>query len=258
MQDILRAVANGSLSLEDAEKRLELFAITELEGLANLDAGRSRRLGRPEIIRCAGKPVEQAVEMAASLLETEDLVILSSATVDHAEAIRTRVQHAALEFDDQAQLIVWRKPGTEAKPSVGTISVVTAGTSDIPVARQVRVIAEALGTSADLYPDVGISGLHRLFPVVRAIAETEPDVVVVVAGQEGGLAPVLAGLIDIPIVGVPTSTGTGLGGQGVGALTTMLQACSMGIAVVNIDNGVAAGAIAASIARRAHRRTADR
>ena len=258
MQDILQAVAEGSLSPEDAEKRLGLFAVTELEGLANLDASRSRRLGRPEIIRCAGKSLEQAVEMAASLLETEDLVILSGATSAHAEAIRPRAHGATVEFDEQAELIVWRKPGLGPKPSTGSVAVVTAGTSDIPVARQVQVIAEALGASSELYPDVGISGLHRLFPVVRAIVETEPDVVVVVAGQEGGLAPVLAGLIDVPIVGVPTSTGTGLGGQGIGALTTMLQACSMGIAVVNIDNGVAAGTIAASIARRAHRRAAGR
>ncbi len=258
MRDILQSVADGSLSPKDAEQRLGLFAITQLEGIANLDAGRIRRLGRPEIIRCAGKPVEQAVEMAASLLETEDLVILSGATVDHLSAIRTRSPDGALDFDQQAGLIVWRKLGTQAQTLVGTVSVVTAGTSDIPVARQVQVIAETLGVSTALYPDVGVSGLHRLFPVVRAIAETQPDAVVVVAGQEAGLAPVLAGLIDIPIVGVPTSTGTGFGGQGVGALTTMLQACSLGIAVVNIDNGVAAGVIAASIARRAHPRARDR
>ena len=259
MQDILQAVAEGSLSPEDAEKRLGLFAVTELEGLANLDASRSRRLGaagdhplRGEVVGAGGGDGGVAIgdRGPRDPLRRD----LGPRGGDQAP----RAHGATVEFDEQAELIVWRKPGLGPKPSTGSVAVVTAGTSDIPVARQVQVIAEALGASSELYPDVGISGLHRLFPVVRAIVETEPDVVVVVAGQEGGLAPVLAGLIDVPIVGVPTSTGTGLGGQGIGALTTMLQACSMGIAVVNIDNGVAAGTIAASIARRAHRRAAGR
>jgi NCAIR mutase (PurE)-related protein len=253
VRDILQAVANGSLSVEDGEKRLNLYAIAELEGLANLDAGRSQRLGRPEIIRCQGKPVEQAVEMAVSLLESEDIVILSSATAEHVSLLEAEFPGVLTEFEEQARIIVAKKPGVAAKTPVGKVSIVTAGTSDIPIATQARVMVESLGASADVYPDVGISGLHRLFPVVKKIIGSDSDVVVVIAGQEGGLAPVLAGLIDIPIVGVPASTGTGLGGEGIGALTTMLQACSMGIAVVNIDNGIAAGIIAASIARRAGR-----
>jgi NCAIR mutase (PurE)-related protein len=154
-------------------------------------------------------------------------------------------------------LIVARKPGSVEKTRVGRVSIVTAGTSDVPIALQAKVIVETLGAHADLYPDVGISGLHRLFPVVKQILESDPDVIIAIAGQEGGLAPVLAGLVDTPIVGLPTSTGSGFGGEGLGALTTMLQACSMGIAVVNIDNGIAAGVVASSIARRSSRDQRD-
>jgi NCAIR mutase (PurE)-related protein len=257
VRDILRAVSEGALTPDEAEKRLNLFAVTELEGLANLDAGRNARLGRPEIIRCSGKPVSLAVEMAASLLELQDLVILSGATAEHASLLRSNPRAPSVSFEETAGLIVARKPGSVEKTRVGRVSIVTAGTSDVPIALQAKVIVETLGVHADLYPDVGISGLHRLFPVVKQILDSDPDVIIAIAGQEGGLAPVLAGLVDIPIVGLPTSTGSGFGGEGLGALTTMLQACSMGIAVVNIDNGIAAGVVASSIARRSSRDQRD-
>ena len=257
MRDILRAVSEGVLTPDEAEERLNLFAVTELEGLANLDAGRNARLGRPEIIRCSGKPVSLAVEMATSLLESEDLVILSGATAEHALLLRSNPRAPSVVFEETARLIVARKPGSVEKTRVGRVSIVTAGTSDVPIALQAKMIVETLGAHADLYPDVGISGLHRLFPVVKQILESDPDVIIAIAGQEGGLAPVLAGLVDTPIVGLPTSTGSGFGGEGLGALTTMLQACSMGIAVVNIDNGIAAGVVASSIARRSSRDQRD-
>jgi NCAIR mutase (PurE)-related protein len=133
------------------------------------------------------------------------------------------------------------------------VAIITAGTSDIPVARQAQIILEETGCRTHTFWDVGIAGLHRLLPVVEELARLDCDALVVVAGQEGGLAPVLAGLVDLPIIGVPTSTGSGFGGEGISALMTMLQSCSLGIAVVNIDNGIAAGAIASSIARRARR-----
>ena len=130
------------------------------------------------------------------------------------------------------------------------VGIVTAGTSDIPVARQAQIISEELGCTVHTFWDVGVAGLHRLFPVVREVVRLDCDVVIAAAGQEGALAPVLAGLLDLPIIGLPTSTGRGYGGEGVSALMSMLQACSQGIAVVNIDNGIAAGAVASAMARR--------
>jgi NCAIR mutase (PurE)-related protein len=253
VRDILQALADGSLSVEEAEKRLKLYAVHELEGLANLDLQRSARIGRPEIVRCRGKSVQEAVALALPFLDEVGTVILSDATDAHAQALRAERPAVFVALEERAGLLVAKRPDVASPEPIGTIAVITAGTSDLPIAAQVQVIAEALGARVRLYPDVGISGLHRLFPVVRQVVELDPEVIVVIAGQEGGLAPVLAGLMDIPIVGVPTSVGTGFGGQGIAALSTMLQSCSLGMAVVNIDNGIAAGVVAAAIARRVAR-----
>ena len=254
MRDILRDLSTGALSIDEAESKLKLFAVQELEGIANLDVSRSTRLGRPDIVRCHGKTVDEAVTLALAVFDSEGSVILSTATADHAARFAEYRPNALLEFEARSGLLTGRASGAVAPSGAGVVAIVTAGTSDLPVALQVQIIARFLGTETALFPDVGISGLHRLFPVVRQVIAMDPDAVVVIAGQEGGLAPVLAGLIDMPIIGVPTSTGSGFGGLGVGALTTMLQACSMGIAVVNIDNGIAGGLIANTIARRAARR----
>ena len=253
MRDILRAVAEGALSLDEAEKRLKLFAVHELEGMANLDVGRNARVGRPEIVRCSGKPVEEAIALALPLLDEGGIVILSDATPDHAQALAHERPSASVHLEARAGLLVAERPDAPRPDPIGSVAIVTAGTSDIPIALQVQVIAQVLGVRTSLHPDVGISGLHRLFPVVEEIIQTDPEVIVVIAGQEGGLAPVLAGLVDIPIIAVPTSTGSGFGGQGIAALSTMLQSCALGLAVVNIDNGVAAGVMAAAIGRRVAR-----
>lgn len=247
-------MAAGALSVEEAAKLLELHAVRQLEGLARLDTARSLRRRVPEIVHSEGKPVEEAIKLAVALFDASTRAILSGATEAHRQLFSQLRPEAHITLDAKARMMVAKGAGFRPPSPGGTVGIVTAGTSDIPVARQAQVILEETGCTVHTFWDVGIAGLHRLFPVVREIIERDCDVVVVVAGQEGALAPVLAGLLDVPVIGLPTSTGSGYGGQGHSALMTMLQACSLGIAVVNIDNGVAAGAVAAAIARRARRK----
>ena len=253
MRDILQAVANGEVSIDEAQRRLNLHALHEVGAMANLDIGRITRSGKPEIVRCAGKSVEQAVALALPFLDATGVVALSHAAAEHDAALRVARPDALIRFEPEAGVLVARGPDAPEPPRIGRAAIVTAGTSDAPIAMQTKLIAEMLGVETTLHPDVGISGLHRLFPALEAIVESDPDVVVAIAGQEGGLAPVMAGLLDFPIIAVPTSTGTGYGGQGIAALSTMLQSCSLGLAVVNIDNGIAAAVMAATIIRRAAR-----
>jgi len=253
VRDILQALAGGEITVDEAQHRLNLYAIGEVGDVANLDLGRMSRTGKPEIVRCAGKSVDQAVQLALPFLEEPGVVALSSASADHEAAIRAARPDALIRFEPSAGILIVRNPDKPEPERIGRTAIITAGTSDMPIALQTQLIAEMLGVETALHTDVGISGLHRLFPVLQEVVESDPDVVVVIAGQEGGLAPVAAGLLDLPIIAVPTSTGTGYGGEGVGALSTMLQSCSLGLAVVNIDNGIAAGVMAATIARRANR-----
>jgi hypothetical protein len=147
-------------------------------------------------------------------------------------------------------MIVIKKKSFEVKRSGGKVGILTAGTSDISVAEEAKVVAEEMGCEVITAYDVGVAGIHRLFSPLKEMIGTDVDVVIVVAGREGALPSVVAGLVDVPVIAVPTSVGYGLGERGVSALMAMLQACSLGIAVVNIDGGVAAGAAAALIANR--------
>lgn len=156
-------------------------------------------------------------------------------------------------MNERARMAVLKKQGFAIERTGGRIGVLTAGTSDIPIAEEVKIVAEELGCEVFSSYDAGVAGLHRLFPPLREMIMRDVDVLVVIAGREGALPTVVSGLVDVPIIGVPTSIGYGYGGKGVSALMSMLQACSLGIAVVNIDGGVAAGAIAALIANRVAR-----
>ena len=253
MRDILQRVAEGSLTVEEAVKELNLYATKELEGLASLDVARGRRKGLPEIVRGKGKSAEEAIVLAVALYDASGRAIISDATDDHSRLLSQQRPESEVALDGKARILVAKSPGFRVPKAQGTVGIVTAGTSDIPVARQAQIILEETGCHTHTFWDVGVAGIHRLFPVVQEVIRLDCDVVIAVAGQEGALAPVLAGLLDLPIIGLPTSTGSGYGGEGVSALMTMLQACSQGIATVNIDNGIAAGAVASAIARRVRR-----
>jgi hypothetical protein len=251
LREVLEKLVNGQISIDDAERLLKIFAVEEIGNLARIDVGRGFRKGIPEIILAEGKRPEDVMEIALRMLNKKGRAIVSRATAEQTLTIKKAVpDDVFLQVDDKAGLIVIKRKDFEVKRTGGKVGILTAGTSDIPVAEEVRIIAEEMGCEVITAYDVGVAGIHRLFSPLKEIIEKDVDVIVVVAGREGALPSVVAGMIDVPIVAVPTSIGYGLGEKGVSALMAMLQACPLGLAVVNIDGGVAAGTVAALIANR--------
>lgn len=252
MREILEKLARGEISAEEAERLLGIFAIREIGGRIKLDVGRERRRGVPEVVLAEGKREEDLRELAFRVAREEGRIIISRARREQAEAIRRSLpEDLVLDGDEEIGFLVVRRKDFKIERTGGRIGILAAGTADIPVAREVELMASEMGCEVYSAYDVGVAGIHRLFSHLEEMRRRDVDVLVVVAGREGALASLVAALVDIPVVGVPTSTGWGFGGGGYGALAAMLQSCSLGLVVVNIDGGVAAGAAAALIARRA-------
>lgn len=213
-----------------------------LAGFAELDLDRGRRRGYPEAVFCAGKTPEQVRLIAAALRRRGARTLFTRATGAHAAAVLVELPDA-LHADD-CGLLAW--PPDPPDPVGGRVLVVAAGTADHAVAREALLTAQHLGRPADLVMDVGVAGLHRVLGKLEVLRAAR--VIVVVAGMDGALPAVVAGLVSAPVVAVPTSTGYGAAFQGLAALLTMLNSCAPGVAVVNIDNGYGAGHLAAQIA----------
>ncbi|HDN80529.1 MAG TPA: nickel pincer cofactor biosynthesis protein LarB [Chloroflexi bacterium] len=224
--------------------------VEEIE-YASLDIRREFRAGIPEVILGEVKTPSQVVEIASVFLKSEGRAIVTKVSEEHLKAIREAFSEGCeLDVNERARLVVVRRRGFE-KPSLGRkIGVMTGGTADIAIAEEARVMAEEMGCQVITAYDVGIAGFHRHLQPLRKMLEEGVDAIVVVAGMEGALPSVVASLVDIPVIGVPSPTGYGFGGKGMGALIGMLQSCSPGLCVVNINNGIGAGAFAALIARR--------
>jgi len=254
MREILEKVAKGEISIDEAERLLRVLAIEEIGNLAKIDIRREFRKGIPEVILAEGKDTQDLVHIAVRMLQESGRAIISRATNEQRQAIREAIPSDAFsQANDKARLVVIKRKGFVAQKTGGKIGILTAGTSDIPVAEEARTIAEEMGCEVTTAYDVGVAGLHRLLPPLRKMIEEDVDVLIVVAGREGALASVVAGMVDVPVIAVPTSVGYGLGEKGVSALMAMLQSCSLGLAVVNIDGGIAAGAVATLIANRVAR-----
>ncbi len=251
MREILEKVARGEISIDEAERLLKVLAIEEIGNLAKIDAGRELRKGIPEVILAEGKDSEDLTEIAVRMLKESGRAIISRADKEQILAVKEAMPDDAFsQVNDKARLIVIKKKSFVVKKTGGKIGILTGGTSDIPVAEEARVIAEEMGCEVITVHDVGIAGIHRLLPPLKTMITEDVDVLVVAAGREGALPSVVAGLVDVPVIAVPTSIGYGLGERGVSALMAMLQSCSLGLAVVNIDGGIAAGAVATLIANR--------
>ena len=217
--------------------------MTDLSSFATLDLDRYARRGYPEAVYCPGKTPEQVAKIAAALRARRDIVTLfTRAGPAHAKAILHELPDAHHDID--AALLAW--PPDPPEPSGGLVVVVAAGTSDLPVASEAMLTARYLGRATELVVDVGVAGLHRVLSRLDLLRRAR--VVVVAAGMDGALPSVVAGLVAAPVVAVPTSVGYGASFQGLAALLAMLNACSPGVAVVNIDNGYGAGHLAAQIA----------
>jgi len=240
VEKLLKDVKKGETNIEEALEILKNFPYTDL-GFARIDHHREMRTGYPEIIYCAGKSVEQVREIFRVMSEKESNVIGTRANNEMYEAVRSILTDAV--YYPVARIISLQKK----KPKVpeSRIAIITAGTSDMPVAEEAAVTAELLGNNVLKIYDAGVAGIHRLVDKLPEIRNCR--VIIVIAGMEGALASVVGGLVDKPVIAVPTSVGYGANFGGISALLAMLTSCSTGVTVVNIDNGFGAGFAASMI-----------
>jgi len=215
-------------------------------GFAHIDHHRQIRRGFPETIYCPGKTPEQIVEIFSSLAEKGNNVLATRAEPNVFEALAKTKKFGQARYEESARAIVLEQK--KIKPSKSVLPIVTAGTADLPVAAEAKVTAEIMGQRTDLIYDVGVAGLHRLLAQMEKLQTA--NVIIVVAGMEGALAGVVGGLVNCPVIAVPTSIGTGASFGGISALLTMLNSCAAGVTVVNIDNGFSAAVTATLINRK--------
>ena len=240
IKQLLQEVRAGGLSVADALERLKRLPFEDL-GFAKLDHHRALRLGFPEVIFCAGKTLEQVAEIAARHLDGQANLLATRASAEVFERIKAVAPDAVYHEHARAVTVV-KSP---LPKTGGTVLVVTAGTSDIPVAEEAAVTADVLGNRVERAFDVGVAGIHRLFGQADKLREAA--VIIVCAGMEGALPSVVGGLVDRPVIGVPTSIGYGANFGGITPLLAMLNSCAAGVLVVNIDNGFGAGYAASLI-----------
>ncbi len=245
--DDLRAVLGGDGA-----------AIGEVEGdgggagpAVRLDLSRRGRTGIPEIVHAEHKTAATVAEALIRLAERSGRALATRCSLTLADEVERAVgAEWVVERHDRARAVVVARTGCLVAEMGGRIGVLAAGTSDLPVAAEAALVAYEMGTVVDEAFDLGVAGLHRLVEPLERMIAAGVDAIVVAAGMDGALPSVVAGLVAVPVIGLPTSVGYGFGGGGVGALTTMLQSCAPGLVVVNIDNGVGAGSTAALIANR--------
>jgi NCAIR mutase (PurE)-related protein len=242
LKKLLEDVKSGRTDIDDALAELKKLPFEDL-GFAKIDHHRNIRNGCPEVIYCQGKTTAQIKEIVKRLMEKNNNIMATRADRQVYEAI-TEVTEDAV-YHEEARIVVVKV--RDVKLSEKIISVITAGTSDIPVAEEAAVTAETMGNRVDRIYDVGVAGIHRLLANVDRIMQA--NVLIVAAGMEGALASVVGGLVDKPVIAVPTSIGYGANFGGLSALLTMLNSCASGIGVVNIDNGFGAGYLASMINR---------
>ena len=253
LTEILESLDLGKINVSKAKKLLSLYSVEKIEDFAKIDVSRKLRRGIPEVVFAEKKELVDLKKIIITLTSKADSVILSRINKDHYKKI--------LAFSKKNKLKIYTGKNTttilystKLGSTGGKVGILTAGTSDIGVAEEARLVCESMGCKCICSYDIGIAGIHRLFPVIKKVIREEVDVIIVVAGMEGALASVVSSLVDIPVIGVPSSVGYGYGEKGVAALASMLQSCTLGLSVVNIDNGIGAGVFAANIANRSVRK----
>jgi hypothetical protein len=248
MREILQKLINGEISAETAEKMLKPMQILELEDFAKIDVCRDIRTGVPEAVFAEGKENDEIVKILLNCT-SNGRIMVTRLPKERFEDIKDELNPLIdkgfkVVYNRRAKILMVKN---HEVTKIGKIGVITAGTSDIPVAEEAKVVAEEAGCEVLTSYDVGVAGIHRLFSQVRRMIESNVEVIIVAAGMEGALPSVVAGLVDVPVVGLPTSVGYGVGEGGFTALYAMLQSCAPGIGVVNIDNGYGAAIFASTI-----------
>lgn len=237
---LLESVKNGNLTVENAVEKLEDLPFKDL-GFAKIDNHREIRVGYPEVIYCEGKTTEQVLKIISTMLEGNSNILASRANIEMYNELKKICKNA--KYNELARTIVIEKNIQSITNSY--IAIVAAGTSDLPVVEEAYETAKILGNKVEKIIDVGVAGIHRLFAKIDIIRKAK--VIIVVAGMEGALASVVGGLVDKPVIAVPTSIGYGANFGGLSSLLSMLNSCASGVSVVNIDNGFGAGYLASMI-----------
>lgn len=251
MKDILEKLVNGELNVEEAENLLKSDSILEMDEIAKFDSKRSERTGFPEAVFSPSKDYEDLLLIINKFLQSnnDDLIVTKLSDERHEKILNDLGENNFIfDYNRRAHILVIRKK-EKIKEKIAKIGIITAGTSDINIAEEARVIVEEGGCEAITSYDIGVAGIHRLFPQIAYMVKEGVRAFIVCAGMEGALPSVVAGLVDVPVIGVPTSVGYGVGEGGRVALDAMLQSCAPGIAVVNIDNGFGAGVFALTIVK---------
>ena len=241
LRSLLEALARGKATPAEALEKIQAAPFEGIGDYAKLDLQRTARSGFPEVIFGQGKTPEQVTEILRRLMEHSSRGMATRVSAEMAAEVQSRL--AGLTYQPRARILYFDRDSDRAKKP--GVTVVTAGTSDVPVAEEAALTAELMGNEVERIYDVGVAGLHRLLNYLPVLQKAH--VVVVVAGMEGALVSVVGGLLACPIIAVPTSVGYGASFQGVAALLAMLNSCAGGVSVVNIDNGFGAGVIAARI-----------
>jgi len=246
LQEVLSRYKSGDISLESAAEEIEGIRLDHIGEFACIDLGRAMRCGMPEVVLAEGKDPAHLAQIAVRHAEATGRCIITRVMPEQVVSIKNFAENKGIDihYHEAGRVLVLAK-GAAPKLTGGVVAVITAGTSDITVAEEAKIIAEEMGCEVRTAYDVGAAGIHRLFPALKPLLTAQ--VFIVCAGREGTLPAVVAGLVDKPVIGVPVSSGYGYMGQGRAALASMLQSCSV-IAVVNIDAGFTAGAFAARIA----------
>lgn len=254
IKKILQDVSSNKIDPEAAYKKIKKSMFINVDDIVKFDQFRDSRTGVPEVIYSESKTPETCISIAIKVLESKEIVLFTRLKKEHKQLFKETFSSSSkikFELDDLGNSIILYNKEFKFKVISGTqVGIITAGTSDIPVAKEAEAVLKIMGISTKSYYDIGVAGLHRLIDPLNEMLSEKIDVLIVLAGMEGALPSVIAGLIDVPVIAVPVSVGYGIRPAGEVALLSMLNSCSPGIGVVNIDAGFNAGALAGLIALR--------
>jgi pyridinium-3,5-biscarboxylic acid mononucleotide synthase len=251
IRKILEKLARGEMSVTAAEQELRIYSIEYVEkNLAKIDPLRELRSGIPEVIFAQGKEFKDLLKIILVTVSKKKFAVISKVSTEYKESLCKDLEMNNLKISKGISTILVSTKFHKFHKRNGKVGILCAGTSDIKIAEEAKIMAEVMGCETVIEYDVGISGIHRTLKAIAKIIDAKVHIIIVVAGMEGALGSFVSSLTDIPVVGVPTSIGYGFGSNGIAALASMLQTCTMGMTVVNIDNGIGAGAFAAMVANK--------
>jgi NCAIR mutase (PurE)-related protein len=251
IRKILEKLARGEMTIAAAEQELRIYSIEYVEkNLAKIDPLREFRSGIPEVIFAQGKEFKDLLKIILATVSKKKFAVISKVSTEDKERLCKQFEKNNLKISKGINTILVSTKFHRFLKRNGKVGILCAGTSDIKIAEEAKIMAEVMGCETVIEYDVGISGIHRTLKAITNMIDAKVHIIIVVAGMEGALGSFVSSVTDIPIVGVPTSIGYGFASNGIAALASMLQTCTMGMTVVNIDNGIGAGAFAAMVANK--------